>query len=240
MSTKNLLDISRELADAVDTISFNAPITHVYNSVMYTWEAHANYLDMYGTQTPREALLIGMNPGPWGMAQTGVPFGHVPLIRDWLGVSGTIEKPPIEHPKRPIEGFNCKRKEVSGARLWGWAKERFETPTQFFSRFFVTCYCPLSFMEESGRNRTPDKLPKAKKQELFPHCDKALRDTVLYLKPTYVFPVGAFVESRARHALKGLDVTIQRVLHPSPASPQAQHNWSGKAEDAMEQAGFSI
>src|SRR5688572_32536315 len=95
-----------------------------------------------------------MNPGPFGMAQTGVPFGDVAMVRDWLGIVAAVAKPRDEHPKRPVLGFECQRSEVSGARLWGWARARFGTPQRFFERFFVANYCPLAFMESSGANRT--------------------------------------------------------------------------------------
>ncbi len=38
-----------------------------------------------------------------------------------------------QHPKRPIEGFDCARSEVSGRRLWGWAALRFGSAETFFA-----------------------------------------------------------------------------------------------------------
>ena len=107
-----------------------------------------------------------MNPGPWGTAQTGVPFGEVTAVRDWMGIEASIERPKKTHPKRPVDGFQCKRREVSGKRLWGWAKKRFGTAENFFSRFFVTTYCPLMFIDGSGRNRTPDNIRASEKKPL--------------------------------------------------------------------------
>ena len=152
----------------------------------------------------KEVLLLGMNPGPFGMAQTGVPFGDVTMVRDWLGIVAPVTKPPDEHPKRPVLGFECRRTEVSGTRLWGWARDRFITPERFFERFFVANYCPLAFMESSGANRTPDKLPRAEQQALFSACDEALRDVVRALRPRIVIGVGGFRRAacarRARRA----------------------------------------
>src|SRR5690606_6715112 len=123
---------------------------------------------------PKEILLLGMNPGPFGMAQTGVPFGEIAAVRDWLGVRGVVGRPAIEHPKRPVQGFGCHRSEGSGKRLWGWAQDRFGEPERFFDRFFVVNYCPLVFLEVGGRNRTPDKLPVREREPLFEACDRAL------------------------------------------------------------------
>src|SRR5690606_21281024 len=150
---------------------------------------YERYLARYGVGQ-KEVLLLGMNPGPFGMAQTGVPFGEVSLVRDWLRIEGPVGKPAEEHPKRPILGFDCHRSEVSGARIWGWAKERFQSPDRFFSRFFVFNYCPLVFMEASGRNLTPDKLPKAERESLFAACDEALRRLVELWEPRWVIGVG--------------------------------------------------
>jgi single-strand selective monofunctional uracil DNA glycosylase len=171
-----------------------------------------------------------MNPGPYGMVQTGVPFGTVGRVRGWLGIEAPVGQPAVEHPKRPVSGFECAREEVSGERFWGWAEERFGTPACFFERFFVANYCPLVFMEASGRNRTPDKLPATERRSLFDACDEALEKLVDVLEPRAVIGVGKFAEDRARATLGGRDVDIARVLHPSPASPVANRGWAAQAE----------
>ena len=123
---------------------------------------------------PVRVLYFGMNPGPFGMAQTGVPFGEVAAVRDWLGIEAPVERPAREHPKRRVEGFACRRSEVSGARLWGWARARFGTPERFFARFFVWNWCPLGFLADSGANLTPAELPAAERRALEAVCDRAL------------------------------------------------------------------
>lgn len=234
-----LVQIAADLADRVDRLSFEPPVHTVYNPLRYAWQAHRAYLQEWGN-SPKEVVLLGMNPGPWGMVQTGVPFGEVTLVRNWLGIEEKIDQPRIVHPKRPIEGFACSRSEVSGSRLWGWARERFGRPELFFRRFFVYNYCPLAFLEVSGRNRTPDKLASAEKEALFSFCDWALRETVGCLDPTHVIGVGGFAEERAQSALGGLGVSIGRILHPSPASPLANRGWSVTAERELADCGVQI
>jgi single-strand selective monofunctional uracil DNA glycosylase len=167
------------------------------------------------------------------MAQTGVPFGEVALVREWLGIDCTIERPANEHPKRPIEGFACQRSEVSGRRLWGFFAMKYPNATDFFSDHFVANYCPLVFMESTGRNRTPDKLPTSESTALYAACDAHLRDLVEALQPSLLIGVGAFAESRAMEALQGLDVSVARILHPSPASPAANRGWGEQAEKQL-------
>ena len=216
--------IIEDLIKALTPLKFAAPVTHVYNPLTYARKPYDRYLGRFG-QAPREVILLGMNPGPWGMAQTGVPFGEVSAVSGWLGIKAPVDQPPGTHPKRPVSGFDCQRSEVSGRRLWGWAQEAFETPQRFFARFFVANYCPLVFMEASGRNRTPNTLPAAERAPLFAACDQALRRTVALLQARRVIGIGLFAEKRAAAALAGTDVAIGRITHPSPANPKANRGW---------------
>ncbi len=235
---RRLRDAERRLCRALSGLRFAAPVTHVYNPLVYASRPHGIYLRRYA-DGPRRVVLLGMNPGPWGMAQTGVPFGEVSYVRDWLGVAGAVSKPEREHPRRPVQGFACTRSEVSGARLWGAIAAAFGTPDAFFAGHFVANYCPLLFLEQSGRNRTPDKLPAAERERLFAACDRHLRDLVRVLEPEWVVGVGAFAEGRARAALTGEgSPRIGSVLHPSPASPRANRDWAGQAHKQLRALGI--
>jgi len=234
-----LRKITDRLIRDVGGLRFRDPVAHVYNPLVYASEPHAQYLDRYGS-SPCEVVLLGMNPGPWGMVQTGVPFGEVSIVKDWLKLDGRIRKPKSEHPKVPVRGFDCPRSEVSGARLWGWAKETFKTPERFFARFFVINYCPLAFLETSGRNFTPDKLPADLRKPLEIACDKALRAMIDCLQPRVVVGVGAFAEKRAKLALQGVPVEIARILHPSPASPAANRGWQDQAVQQLTDIGIKL
>lgn len=235
----DLAAISRRLSRAVTRLRFAPPVDVVYNPLDYARVAHERYLGDWARPRP-DVLLLGMNPGPWGMVQTGVPFGEVRAVRDWLGIDAGVERPGREHPKRPVEGFGCRRSEVSGERLWGWARAAFGSPDRFFARFFVHNYCPLAFCESTGRNRTPDKLPAAETTPLLAACDRALREVVAALEPGRVVGVGAFAEKSARRALRDLDVPIGRILHPSPASPRANRGWAEQAEAELRAQGVRL
>ncbi|MCH9652036.1 MAG: single-stranded DNA-binding protein [Deltaproteobacteria bacterium] len=239
----SLWSISHRLGEEVANLQFASPVTHVYNPLAYAADPHRQYLDRYGKGTP-EVLLLGMNPGPWGMAQTGVPFGEVNAVQDWLAIDGQVGRPSQEHPKRPVTGFACARSEVSGRRVWGWAADRFKTPERFFERFFIGNYCPLIFLEESGRNRTPDRLSKTERSSLFEICDRALVDLVTHLSPKKVIGFGRFAENRALAALAdapvGAQIEIGRILHPSPASPAANAGWAEQIEKQLVDQGIRL
>ena len=227
---------ARRLAKEAGKLEFAAPVTHVYNPLDYAWEAHRRYLEMLNPNGV-DILFLGMNPGPWGMAQTGVPFGHVPTVRDWLGIEAKIKQPALIHPKRPVEGLACSRSEVSGERLWGLFRERFKTPAKFFNKHFVTNYCPLVFMEESGRNRTPDKLKPAERAALQEICDAHLTAVLEAVEPRVAVGVGAYAENCIRRVVGDKPIKVIRILHPSPASPLANKNWAATVTKQLEEAG---
>lgn len=226
------VEIALRLRQTLAPLRFGPPVTHVYQPLDYAWEGHRAWLEAYGTG-PREVLLLGMNPGPWGMAQTGVPFGQPQLVEQVLGLHAEIDKPDPEHPRRPVSGFGSTRRDVGGERIWGWVQETFGGAAGFFARFAIVNYCPLSFMEASGKNRTPDKLPAGERAPLFAACDAALLDRVRHHRPAWVVGIGGFAEKRARRILAALPEAqrprVGRILHPSPASPLANRGWAPQA-----------
>ena len=235
----NLNGINDALVNDLRPLRFSPPIAHVYNPLEYARESYDQYFRLYGTP-PKDVVILGMNPGPWGMAQTGVPFGEVNLVKDWLGIEAPVRTPANMHPKRPVQGFACPRSEVSGKRLWGWARKTFGTPEKFFARFFVANYCPLLFIESSGRNRTPDNLRASEREPLLAVCDRATRRLIEQLEPSYIVGVGNFAERRARAALADLNVTIGKILHPSPANPKANRDWDSTVMRELEALGIQI
>jgi single-strand selective monofunctional uracil DNA glycosylase len=236
-STSNqLLRAAVALKEAVKPQRFSLPVTHVYNPLEYAWAAHEIYLRRYGAGRKR-VVLLGMNPGPFGMVQTGIPFGEIAAVRDWMGIRAPIGQPQHPHPKRPVEGFACHRSEVSGRRLWGFFAERFGCAADFFAEHFVVNYCPLAFFDGAGRNVTPDKLPATQAASLFAACDAHLRQVVAALRPVWIIGVGDFAEKRARLGLEGHDVQFGRILHPSPASPAANRGWADAALKQLQALG---
>lgn len=223
-----LIATAQDLSAAVNRLKFKSPVAYTGNPLDYAWLAHEQYLQKYGGGKKR-VVFLGMNPGPFGMAQTGVPFGEVAAARDWLKIFALISPPAKTHPKRPIEGFDCTRSEVSGKRLWGLFSERFGTPEKFFAKHFVLNYCPLVFCDEGGRNLTPDKFSADEREKLYAICDAHLQRVVEILEPEWLIGVGAFAKERAEEALEKSAVKFGQILHPSPASPAANRGWAPAA-----------
>ena len=233
-----LVAAARTLSAACDSLSFAPPVAHVYNPLSYAWAPYERYLRRFGTGRKR-AVFLGMNPGPVGMMPAGSPLGEVAAVRDWVGIEAGVQAPGRQHPKRPIEGFACRRSEVSGRRLWGWAADRFGSAEAFFAQCLVLNWCPLVFLEESGRNRTPEQLPAAELAPLQAACDAHLREAIAALHPDWAIGIGGFVRKRLETALSGMDSppAIGQVLHPSPASPAANRGWAQAADRALEELG---
>jgi single-strand selective monofunctional uracil DNA glycosylase len=233
-----LLAHAATLRDAVDRLTFGHPVAYTYNPLRYAWAPHAAYLTRYGTGQKR-VVFLGMNPGPFGMAQTGVPFGEIPAVRDWLRINEPVDIPFPEHPKRPVTGFACTRSEVSGRRLWGLFADRFGTPESFFAEHFVLNYCPLVWMSESGANLTPDKLSAAEREAVDAPCRTHLRAVLETLRPAHLVGVGAYAAKQFAEVTEPGDPwRITQMLHPSPASPAANKGWPAEPIRTLESEGI--
>jgi single-strand selective monofunctional uracil DNA glycosylase len=240
-----LLNASRELSAAVSALHFDAPVAYVYNPLDYAWAPYERYCRQYGNSKKR-AVFLGMNPGPFGMMQLGVPFGEVSAVRDWMGIHAPVQQPSFWHSKRPVSGFACTRSEVSGKRLWDWAAQRWGSANAFFEECFVINYCPLAFLEASGKNFTPDKLPVAQLKELYAACDVHLAQTLDALRPQFAIGIGAFAQQRITHCVGhaqlasdyARSIKIAQILHPSPASPMANRGWAPQVQAQLEAIGF--
>lgn len=238
----SLITHAQELISDLAGFTFTDPVAVTYNPLTYAWGNHEQYLEQYGTGKKR-VLFLGMNPGPWGMSQTGIPFGEISAVRDWMKLQGEIIKPKLEHPKRPVEGFMCQRTEVSGKRLWGYFAEQCPDAKDFFADHFVVNFCPLVWMSETGANITPDKLSKAVIQPIEEVCMRHLTRVITELEPEWLIGVGAYAEKKLLLAKKELGndaLKVAKILHPSPASPAANRGWAEAAEKQLAEIGIVL
>lgn len=233
---EHLVAAARELGRAAGRLRFSPPVAHVYNPLDYAWAAHEQYLRKFA-RAPKRVVFLGMNPGPFGMMQTGVPFGEVAVVREWLKIEAEIGRPRCEHPKRRIQGLSCPRSEVSGSRLWGLFASEFGSAEAFFERHLVVNYCPLVFLEDSGRNRTPDKLAIAERLALGRVCDAHLAEVIRLLRPQWLIGIGGFAVGRARLLAGETGPRVGQILHPSPASPAANRGWAVAARKQLRELG---
>lgn len=218
-------------------------LDYVYDPLDYAWEPHEAYIRRYGAGGRRLAVFLGMNPGPWGMGQTGVPFGDPTLVREWLGLGGAVRPFDRCHPGRPVLGFDSKRREESGTTLWGWVRERFGSASRFFKDYYVTNYCPLLMFDTAGKNVTPADFRKGAAQlaALYEVCDAHLEELLRTLDPRYVVGIGRFARDRAQAVVDaaGLPIEVGCITHPSPQTRGhwGPGGWGGLVEYEMAQIG---
>ncbi|KAI3370201.1 hypothetical protein L3Q82_024974 [Scortum barcoo] len=236
--SSRFLQAELELNVHLGRLTFGEPVRYVYNPLEYAWETHRCYVETY-CREGQKVLFLGMNPGPFGMAQTGVPFGEVRSVVDWLRITGEVGHPPDEHPKRRITGLACTQSEVSGARFWGFFRRLCGEPSLFFRHCFVHNLCPLIFMNATGKNLTPPELPAGERERLLALCDTALCQVVQALCVSMVIGVGRVAEQRARRALSaaGVQVRVEGIMHPSPRNPLANKGWEAVAEAKLIELG---
>jgi single-strand selective monofunctional uracil DNA glycosylase len=232
--------VAKKLSNRCDPIApkiiAQTQVEYVTNPLSYAWQYHESYLSQY-SGLGAKTLLLGMNPGPYGMAQCGVPFGATDIARDFLSITGEICDPIGRHPKRPIEGLEFSRQEVSGTRLWGLLKQIWKTPQQIHENVFLVNHCPLLMLGGSGKNITPDNISGSAKQEVLEICDQHLIEVVDSLAIERIVGIGKYAEKRAKLALPKHDIEITTCWHPSPASPLANRNdgadWRGQVKSVL-------
>jgi len=147
--------------------------------------------------------------------------------RAYLEKFGKGKKRVVLLGMNPGPYFSCTRSEVSGRRLWGLFSEKYPNAKDFFAGHFVANYCPLVWMEETGRNRTPDKLPKAEMVPVDAACEAHLRGVVEALEPEWVVGVGAYATKR-----------LEKVVGDLGASPAANRGWAEAAEKQLKEMGI--
>lgn len=221
---------AERLRDATRRLRFGGKVAFTYRPLEYAWDVHRAFAARYGAGRKR-VVFLGMNPGPWGMAQTGVPFGSAARVRGWMGLSGEVRAPPRTHPKRPVLGLACLRNDPSGERFYSWAEARWARADAFFAEAYVVNHCPLLFLDEGGRNLTPAQLPKAATRALVEAGDAHLAAVLEAQRPGRIVAVGTWAEAQARRVAG--EVPVTGVLHPSPASPRTNAGWGAHADAAL-------
>ena len=229
MTTERMIEASSTLRDDVeffaDSLVKEGSVDVVYNPLAYAWEPHRAYLES-ATGGGAKTLLLGMNPGPHGMGQMGIPFAATSVVRDLLKITDLeVGQPRNPHPKRPVSGLDWPKEEVSGTRLWGLLADEYGDAESIFKSVFLLNHCPLMlFSGDRATNITPDKIAGPTTRKLLERCDQHLREVVEIMQIERVIGVGRYSEKRAAKALSSTDIGVTTCWHPSPASPLANRN----------------
>ncbi|XP_077300242.1 single-strand-selective monofunctional uracil-DNA glycosylase [Arctopsyche grandis] len=228
-----LLHVADILNSGLKDLKFSEPVKFIYNPTVYAFDPFKNYIEKFGN-VEKKILFLGMNPGPFGMSQTGVPFGEINAVKSWLDIKGKVGKPDVECSSRLVLGFDCQRSEVSGKRFWDLAKTLCDTPETFFKNCFVFNYCPLQFIAINGKNVTPTDLKKQESDTLNRLCDTSLIETIRILNSKIVIGIGKFAEKQLKKVLVDNNtIEIYSIPHPSPRATN-NTDWQNKTIKHME------
>lgn len=235
--TQKLLERTKEFSAQIDELNFTFD-GYIYNPLAYAWQAHELYLSQY-VHPKAKAFFLGMNPGPFGMMQTGVPFGEINFVKNWMKIQMPVGKPEKEHPNRPVLGFDCPRSEGSGKRFWGLFSQRYPNAADFFAINTVFNYCPLGFLEpgKTAKNFTPDHLPREERAALEHLCDAYLADILELIDPEILIGVGKYAQTKLEKVNTKDGRVISSIIHPSPGNPQANKGWNEKTTDKLIELG---
>ena len=237
MSSEYIVDRTFKFAKDCSELCFSFD-GYIYNPLEYAWECHRQFLEKY-VQQGAKSIFLGMNPGPFGMMQTGVPFGEINAVKQYLKINGNVEKPKKEHPSRPVEGLDVKRSEISGQRLWGLISNKYPD-ADFADDIAMFNFCPLGFIDKgkTAKNITPDKLVKAERAVLENICMQYIRDVTDCIKPKYLVGVGKYAFEKLSLLNTEGKYKVFSIIHPSPGNPLANNGWAEKTRITLMEKGL--
>jgi len=129
----------------------------VWNPALYALDIYQEYLTKFPPE-PGAILALGLNPGPYGMAQTGIPFTDCRTASGALGMEMTI-------PGKAPDDLISRLKKANGK--WRGTYERSSLGMYRFlilawgdiktayRNWFVGNPCPLLFLDPERWNVTP-------------------------------------------------------------------------------------
>ncbi len=229
--TDQLIELTKSFTKEIENVRKSIDEDYyIYNPLVYANEMFFEYIREY-VAFPTKYLFLGMNPGPFGMTQTGIPFGEINIVLEYLKLNKPIDSPTIEHPNRKIEGLNINRSEISGKRLWGYIKQKYPNPYEMRNNIYIANYCPLVFLssQKTAKNITPNKLKKETRLKIDNICDQYLFETIDLLECEKLIGIGKYAMGK----LKNDKIPFSSILHPSPASPLANKGWAEQAEKQL-------
>lgn len=230
---EDLLTLDKQTIKKMDVLKFDKKkVQYVYNPVDYAYAGYSRYVRKY-LKSSKKILFVGLNPGPYGMCQTGIPFGDVSTVKEWMELEMDISKPLDECPKKPVDGLKCTTVEQSGKRFWGFFKKKCGAADNFFRNAFVINYCPIAFFDRSGKNVTPNELEVSSREELEKICDEYLEKVVEMVKCEIIICVGRYAEHKVKSIfIDNSEINILYMKHPSP-QVGSEDNWLADAHEFL-------
>jgi Uracil DNA glycosylase superfamily. len=209
------------------------------NVFSYAIDPFLEYLEKAERGSVR-TLYLGMNPGPYGMYRTGIPFCDFVTKREFLKITASVDETFIDVDAVRGEKPDEKRREVSGMRLWGLFESVYHSPERFFSSSLVLSYSPLIFFRSEGRraNIALSDVKSLDRKRIEKVSDEFLKRYIKELKCDTLVGIGDYAHRALVRCSDG--ERLLKIAHPSPANPAANGDWAGrtycylKSEGVME------
>ncbi len=139
----------------------------IWNPGLYGETWHARFRRLYRPgQHP--LVVFGLNPGPYGMAQTGIPFTDIrrlvsalpDLAAELRGRGERVEPPGLAPPG--LRPYLSRSFESSAVRVYRFLKKGWGGAERGWTEVVVANPCTLLFIDPAeGKNRTPADLARA-------------------------------------------------------------------------------
>jgi single-strand selective monofunctional uracil DNA glycosylase len=135
----------------------------IWNPGLYAASWHALFRKEY----PASAgciLVFGLNPGPYGMAQTGIPFTDLKRLREHLPrLAKGLERrgcslAGVGLAPRSLRPYLSRTFESSAVRVYRFLSRGWGSAEDGWRSVVVANPCSLLFMDAAGENRTPADL----------------------------------------------------------------------------------
>ena len=189
--------------------------------------AHEQYLKRFGEGRKR-VVFLGMNPGPFGMVQVGVPFGEVNAVRDWMQISAPVAPPKTPNPSRPVEGFTCQRSEVRVSACGRFFAERYPH-AQDFCRPLCAELLPAGVLR-SRAQRDTRQAPEERNRTALCRLRCTFRRASTRWRRNGWSASASLPDAGASSACPFVPAGEDRHrAHPSPAGPIANRGWAPQA-----------
>lgn len=184
----------------------------VWNPQLYGLPLYRRFAEGHLPAKPGALLAFGLNPGKYGMSQTGIPFTDVTRAAQ----IGIPLEPPGVAPVSLRPFLKSYRVERSSASVYGLLDEVWGSPREGWRAMWALAPCGLLFLEKEGENVTPADA-RLKRDDVLALRLRVIRESVALAKPRGVLLLGQDVARVAADALADQDVLV--VDHPVARGP---------------------
>ena len=206
----------------------------VWNPQLYGLPLYRRFAAEHLPHARGGIVAFGLNPGKYGMAQTGIPFTDVTRAAR-VGIA--IEPPGLAPASlRPF--LKSYRVERSSASVYGLLDEAWGSPREGWRALWAVAPCGLLFLEKDGENVTPADARLARRDDVRELRLRVIRESIAAAKPRGVLLLGQDVARVAAEALAAEDVLV--VDHPVARGPGRRGPawWAQTVTEAVRKKGW--